>query len=92
VYLFTACLGCSLLGLLISFAPVNTYHHFLSMHDAFGINNIILNNWKLTARIDQQSAGLIMWVPCCLIYVSGAMYLLVQWFHSKEENLIILNQ
>lgn len=85
VYLFTACIGCSLLGLLISFAPAGTYHHFLSMHDAWGLNEIILQQWGLTQAIDQQAAGLIMWVPCCLFYVTGAMYLLVQWFKQKEE-------
>jgi putative membrane protein len=85
VYLFTACIGCSLLGLLITFAPVGTYHHFLSMHDVYGLNNIILNDWRVTQSTDQQAAGLIMWVPCCLVYVTGAMYLLMHWFKQKEE-------
>jgi len=85
VYLFTACIGCSLLGLLITFAPAGTYHHFLSMHDPYGLNKIIVEDWGMTQSIDQQAAGLIMWVPCCLIYVTGAMYLLVHWFKQKEE-------
>ena len=83
VYLFTACIGCSLLGLLITFAPGGTYHHFLSRHDGVGLNQIILGA-GLTQAIDQQAAGLIMWVPCCLLYVTGALYLLVQWFGQKE--------
>ncbi|MGZ3922856.1 MAG: cytochrome c oxidase assembly protein [Flavisolibacter sp.] len=85
VYLFTACIGCSLLGLLITFAPAGTYRHFLSMNDGYGLNKIILNNWHITQSTDQQAAGLIMWVPCCLIYVTGAMNLLVHWFKQKEE-------
>jgi len=88
VYLFTACIACSLLGLLITFAPAGTYHHFLSMHDNYGLNRIILQN-GITQSIDQQAAGLIMWVPCCLVYVSGAMYLLARWFHQKEEAILI---
>ena len=87
VYLFTACIGCSLLGLLITFAPAGTYHHFLSMHDHFGLNKIILET-GITQSIDQQAAGLIMWVPCCLVYVSAAMYLLARWFHQKEEAVL----
>jgi cytochrome c oxidase assembly factor CtaG len=83
VYLFTACIGCSLLGLLITFAPAGTYHHFLSHHDPIGLNKIILRA-GITQATDQQAAGLIMWVPCCLLYVSVAMYLLVQWFGQKE--------
>jgi cytochrome c oxidase assembly factor CtaG len=87
VYLFTACVGCSLLGLLITFAPAGTYHHFLSMHDEFGLNKTIVRDWGITQSIDQQASGLIMWVPCCLIYVTGAMYLLVYWFKEKEETI-----
>jgi putative membrane protein len=92
VYLFTACIGCSLLGLLITFAPAGTYRHFLSMHDAYGLNGIISQQWGITQTGDQQAAGLIMWVPCCLIYVTGAMYLLVQWFTQKEEVSIYSNK
>lgn len=87
VYLFTACIGCSLLGLLITFAPLGTYQHFLSMHDSYRLNQTILQDWKITQSIDQQAAGLIMWVPCCLIYVTGAMYLLVHWFKQKEQTI-----
>ncbi|HEY6954167.1 MAG TPA: cytochrome c oxidase assembly protein [Flavisolibacter sp.] len=87
VYLFTACIACSLLGLLITFAPTGTYHHFLSMHDNYGLDKIILQN-GITQSIDQQAAGLIMWVPCCLVYVTGAMYLLAKWFNQKEEAVL----
>lgn len=91
VYLFTACIGCSLLGLLITFAPVGTYHHFLSMHDQYGLNKMILKS-GITQSVDQQAAGLIMWVPCCLIYVTGAMYLLLHWFKQKEETVAYSNK
>ena len=84
VYLFTACVGCSLLGLLIAFAPVGMYRHFLAGHDEYGLNQVILQ-LGITQATDQQAAGLIMWVPCCLVYVSGAMVLLTQWFKQKEE-------
>jgi cytochrome c oxidase assembly factor CtaG len=91
IYLFTACIGCSLLGLLITFAPRATYHHFLSMHDEYGLNRMILNS-GITQSTDQQAAGLIMWVPCCLIYVTGAMYLLVHWLKQKDEAVIYSNK
>jgi cytochrome c oxidase assembly factor CtaG len=92
VYLFTACIGCSLLGLLITFAPLGTYHHFLSMEDVYGFNRMILQDWKISQAVDQQAAGLIMWVPCCLIYVTGAMYLLVHWFNQKEQSITYSKQ
>lgn len=92
VYLFTACIGCSLLGLLITFAPQGTYHHFLSMSDEYGLNKIIVQQWQITQSADQQAAGLIMWVPCCLIYVGAAMYLLTQWFKQKDETVAYSNK
>lgn len=84
VYLFTACIGCSLLGLLITFAPTTLYHHYLAMHDMYGLNTVITTQWHLTKSIDQQIAGLIMWVPCCFVYVIACMYLLMKWFSEKE--------
>lgn len=91
VYLFTACVGCSLLGLLITFAPAGMYHHFLSMNDGHGLNKIIVGS-GITQSVDQQAAGLIMWVPCCLIYVAGVMYSLVHWFKQKEETVVYPKQ
>jgi cytochrome c oxidase assembly factor CtaG len=65
LYLSGACVFCSLLGLLITFAPAGTYR-------------------QVTAA-DQQTGGLIMWVPCCFVYLSASMYLLIRWFSLKEE-------
>ncbi|MEO6850031.1 MAG: cytochrome c oxidase assembly protein [Mucilaginibacter sp.] len=82
IYLFTACISCSLLGLLITFAPVGTFHHDTTMA-GMGINPL-----NITPRTDQQAAGLIMWVPCCLVYLSGCLYLLMRWFAEKAGNLV----
>lgn len=88
LYLFTACIGCSILGLLITFAPTNIYHHYLAMYDIYSWNNIITTQWQITKSIDQQTAGLIMWVPCCLVYVAGSMYLLMKWLNGKETGSV----
>ncbi|GAA0553121.1 cytochrome c oxidase assembly protein [Chitinophaga japonensis] len=91
VYLFTACTGCSILGLLITFAPAGTYMHYLSAADAYGLNAVIQQQWQLTRKADQQAAGLIMWVPCCFIYISGAIYLMAGWFGSREPASAVKN-
>ena len=82
LYLFTACISCSLLGLLITFAPLHTFGHYLSA--AASMKGMSFNPWGLSAATDQQAAGLIMWVPCCLVYLSGCLYLLQRWFTAKE--------
>jgi len=78
VYLFTACISCSLLGLLITFAPLNTWHHYFGMHMPSE------NPWNISPAEDQQAAGLIMWVPCCFVYLSGCLLLLYRWFTETD--------
>lgn len=82
-YLFTACVFCSLLGLMITFAPSGIYLHYLSSADPYHLNDIIQNQWQISQVDDQQAAGLIMWVPCCMIYLAASIYLLKQWFDDK---------
>ncbi|HLR24862.1 MAG TPA: cytochrome c oxidase assembly protein [Fodinibius sp.] len=76
VYLFTACWGCSILGILITFAPAGLYH------TAFSTGSVTI--WGLTQEGDQQLGGLLMWVPGCIIYVSGAMVLLARWYSQSK--------
>lgn len=84
LYLSTACIFCTILGLMITFAPLGVYSHYINIYDSYGYLNIIRNQWKISAVIDQQAAGLIMWVPCCFIYLTASMVLLIKWFDSKE--------
>lgn len=81
LYLFTACVSCSLLGLLITFAPPTTYHHY------FGntMNMGLAEPWHISQATDQQAAGLIMWVPCCFMYLTGCLYLLQRWFAESAS-------
>lgn len=85
LYLSSACVFCSLLGLLITFAPVGTYTNYIGTMDAYGYLPMIRNSWGISAAADQQMGGLIMWVPCCFIYLSASMYLLIKWFDNKKE-------
>jgi cytochrome c oxidase assembly factor CtaG len=84
LYLSTACVFCTILGLMITFAPLGIYSHYLHISDSYGYLDLIRNQWKISAGIDQQVAGLIMWVPCCFIYLTASMILLIKWFESTE--------
>ena len=83
LYLSVACVFCSLLGLLITFAPAGLYTMQAVMPANIGLQDIIQNDWGISQADDQQMAGLIMWVPCCFIYLSGAMILLKKWMDEK---------
>lgn len=83
LYLFTACVSCSLLGLLITFAPLTTYHHYVG-------NTMNMGGtapWHISKAADQQAAGLIMWVPCCFVYLTGCLYLLQRWFAESPAEI-----
>lgn len=82
VYLFTACISCSLMGLLITFAPVGTFTHYAQMSLNAGLPQ---GPWHISLVQDQQAAGLMMWVPCCFIYLGGAIYLLARWFSQDNS-------
>lgn len=85
LYLSTSCIFCSILGLLITFAPAGVYTPYNHMADRLGFMNMIRNQNGISALVDQQVAGLIMWVPGCLIYLTASMSLLMKWFREKNS-------
>ena len=84
LYLSSACVFCSLLGLLITFAPAGTYTSYIVNNDANGFSSIIRNYLKISLASDQQMGGLIMWVPCCFIYLSASTIILIKWFQKED--------
>jgi putative membrane protein len=75
VYLFTACVACTLLGIAITFSPVEVCSVFAHPIDRLGVMPLVRDGWGLTAERDQQIGGLLMWVPACVVY--GAAILAV---------------
>ena len=81
VYLFTACTACSILGIILTFAPVSICSIYQQPVDRFGMLGIIRGDWGLTSDKDQQIGGLMMWVPMCLIYLAAILAQFARW-HS----------
>ncbi len=84
VYLFTACLGCTALGIIITFAPLSVCPVFMHPPDTPGILSLIRKEWGITPELDQQIGGLLMWVPSCSIYILGILALLARWYSGSE--------
>lgn len=81
LYLFSACVACSILGILITFAPVSVCPIYAQPPvDRLGVLNLIQSNWGITPDKDQQIGGLLMWVPMCLVYLSAIIAQLARWF------------
>jgi putative membrane protein len=79
IYLSSACLGCTILGIIITFAPVEVCSIYLHPVDRLGVLPLIQNQWGLIPGKDQQLGGLLMWVPACLIYFCGILGLFARW-------------
>jgi cytochrome c oxidase assembly factor CtaG len=79
-YLFTSCLACTAMGVLITFAPAPLYAPYINPADTFGMLATVRQNWGISAMLDQQIGGLAMWVPCCLIYLTAIMAMFGRWY------------
>ncbi len=85
LYLASACLACSILGIFITFASVGLYPAYLNPVDTYGILSLLRNDLCITPGVDQQIGGLTMWVPGCLIYLFASMLTLARWYRNPED-------
>jgi cytochrome c oxidase assembly factor CtaG len=84
VYLFTACIACTILGILVTFSPVEVCSAYLQPSDRLGILPALREGWGMTPAKDQQMGGLLMWVPACLVYL-GAILAMLARFYGEED-------
>lgn len=85
LYLSTACLGCTILGILITFAGAGLYAIYINPADTAGILPLLRDQLCITPGVDQQIGGLMMWVPGCLIYLTASMVTVAKWYRSPDE-------
>jgi cytochrome c oxidase assembly factor CtaG len=86
LYLFTACVACSLLGILVTFSPIQVCSVYAHPVDRLGVMTLLREGWGLTAEKDQQVGGLLMWVPACLVYAIGILGVLGRLFREDEAH------
>ena len=80
IYLFTACVSCSLLGLYVTFMANSA-----SMAEAIPVFATFRNPLPMSVRTDQELAGLLMWVPGCILYVLSSVEILLHWYDASPE-------
>jgi cytochrome c oxidase assembly factor CtaG len=83
-YLFAGCVGCSLLGIYVTFSPVAVCPLYGAPGGSGELAILIRGQWGLTHRLDQQLGGLLMWVPACAIYLAAILATLTSWYHVPE--------
>jgi putative membrane protein len=75
LYLFLTSLHATLLGVFMTLAPKTWYPFYEDRAP----------RWNLTGLEDQQIAGLIMWMPACMVYALVAALLLGWWLREDEK-------
>jgi len=83
LYLFTACIACTLLGIWISFSTLSVCPVFMRPEDP-SVSPLI-QGWGLTPALDQQIGGLLMWVPTCLVYLGAILFLLYRFYRQPGK-------
>jgi cytochrome c oxidase assembly factor CtaG len=79
-YLFSAGIANCLLGIILTFASPGLYPAYVSPPDPYGILVHIRYEWGLSAALDQQLGGMIMWVPGCLAYLGAILGTMARWY------------
>ena len=74
-YLFTACAACTVLGIGITFSPVEVC-------SIFARPSAIREAWNVSAKADQEVGGLLMWVPGCLVYAACIVVMYGRYLHD----------
>jgi cytochrome c oxidase assembly factor CtaG len=89
LYLFSACVGCTILGIILTFAPLGVCPVFMHPADHLGILPLLRDGWGLDPARDQQLGGLLMWVPPCFVYLCGIFGMLARWYSGPDPELAI---
>ena len=87
VYLFTACIACTVLGVFVTFSPVAVCSVYVHPVDRLGALSLLRDGWGLTPKVDQEIGGLMMWVPACIVYVVTILAMLRRYY--REDALAI---
>ena len=75
VYLFLTSLHATFLGVFMALSPRVWYDDYVPRTAA----------WGLTPLEDQQLAGLIMWMPACMVYAVVAAVVFALWVRESDE-------
>jgi cytochrome c oxidase assembly factor CtaG len=85
IYLFAGCIGCSLLGIYITFSPIAVCPLYRTPTGSIELLSLIRNQWGFSYRVDQQVGGLLMWVPACMVYLGAILAMLRSWYRVPSE-------
>jgi len=84
VYLFAACVVCSLLGLSLTYTSAGVHLGYFNPRDTLGILPLIRDTWHFSPETDQETGGLLIWAGGCMVCAVCVMGLFLVWYNSSE--------
>ena len=87
LYLFAACVACTVLGILVTFSPVELCSSYLDPVDHLGALPLLRDGWGLSRHADQELGGLMMWVPPCVVYTTAILASLARYYREEEGSM-----
>jgi putative membrane protein len=88
LYMFAACTACTLLGILVTFSPVQVCSVYAHPVDRLGALSLIRDGWGLTPKADQEIGGLLMWVPGCMIYLGSILGMYARYMRDERDEAL----
>ncbi len=85
LYLFGACVACTILGVVVTLSPVEVCSAYMHPVDSLGALPLIRDGWGLSCQADQEIGGLLMWVPACLVYASAILAALGRYYGEEHQ-------
>ncbi len=85
-YLLPAGMASTLLGIILALAPRVIYAPYLDPAGTQATLALIRDGWGLSPIVDQQIAGLLMWVPGSLVYMGVALGAFIHWMGAPEDD------
>src|SRR5437016_5792453 len=87
LYLFSGCVGCSLLGIYVTFSPISVCPLYAAGGGSPELLRLVHEQWGLTHRLDQEVGGLLMWVPACTVYLGAILARFSGWYQVPQGRL-----
>jgi cytochrome c oxidase assembly factor CtaG len=85
LYLFAACVACSILGILVTFSPVEVCPAYMHPVDTLGVLPLLREGWGMNCKVDQEVGGLLMWVPGCFVYAGSILATLGRYYGEEHR-------
>jgi putative membrane protein len=85
-YLFSACIACTILGIIVTLSPVEVCTAYLHPVDTLGALPLLRDGWGLSCKADQEIGGLMMWVPTCFVYAAAILATLGRYYADERPS------